>query len=54
MDASELDMLADRIGDDFAMIGDGIHLDLLGMLDKLRHDHGVVLGHIGCELQEAE
>ena len=54
MHAGELDMLADCIGDDLAMVGDGIHLDLLGMLDKLRHDHGVVLGHVGCELQEAE
>ena len=52
VNTSKLDMLADGIGQYFAVLGDSVHLYLLGMLDKFAHHHGMVYAHIGRQLQE--
>ena len=49
----KLDVLADRIHQDLAMIGHGIHLHLLGMFDELADHHRMLLADIRRQLQEA-
>ena len=53
MDTGKLDVLADGIGDNLTVLGHGIHLHLLGMLNELAHHHGMVFRHIGCKTEEA-
>ena len=53
MDTSKLDVLGDGVGHDLAVAGHGVHLDLLGVLDKLRHHDGMVLADVGSQLEEA-
>ena len=53
MNTSKLDVLRDSIGDDLTILGYGIHLNLLGMLDKLAHYHWVVLAHVSRQLEES-
>ena len=50
---SELDMLADGVGDDLATLGYGVDLDFLSVLDELAHHDGVLLRNIGGQLEEA-
>ena len=49
----KLDVLADRIHHDLAMIGHGIHLHLLGVFDELADHHRMLLADIRRQLQEA-
>ena len=53
VNTSKLDVLRDSIGDDLTILGYGIHLNLLGMLDKLAHYHWVVLAHVSRQLEES-
>ena len=53
MHTSKLNVLANGISQDLAILSHSVHLDLLGMLDELRHHHRVILAHIGSQLQEA-
>ena len=46
-------MLRDSISDNLTIACHSIHLDLLGMLNKLRHHDGMILAHISSQLQEA-
>ena len=47
MDARIFDVLADGVGDDFAVLRHGVHFYFLGILDKLADDDGMFLGHVG-------
>ena len=53
MDTGKLDVLGDGVGHDLAVAGHGVHLDFLGVLDKLRHHDGMVLADVGSQLEEA-
>ena len=53
MDAGVLDMLRNGVFDDFALVGDGIELDFLRFLHKLRDDDGKFLRHLCRHIQEA-
>ena len=53
VNTGKLDVLADGVCQYVAVLGHGVHLYLLGMLDKLRHYHGVILRHIGGQLQKS-
>ena len=46
-------MLTDRIGDQLALVGNGIHLDLFCILHKVGDHHRVLLGDIRGETEEA-
>ena len=52
MDTCKLDVLGDSIGQNLAILGHSVHLNLLGMLDELRHDNGMILRHVGRQLEE--
>ena len=52
MHACKLNVLADGVGHDFAVFGNGIHLDFLGMLDELAHHDRVFLRDVSCKLEE--
>ena len=53
VNTGKLDMLADGIGQYLSLLGDSVHLYLLGMLDKLAHYHWVVLAHVSRQLEES-
>ena len=53
MNTGKLDVLGNRIGYHLAILCYSIHLNLLGMFDKLTNYHWVILTHIGCQLQES-
>ena len=46
-------MLTDRIGNKLALVGDGIHLDLLRILHKVGNHHRVLLRDIRGKTEEA-
>mmetsp|Transcript_32049 Transcript_32049/g.83890 ORF Transcript_32049/g.83890 Transcript_32049/m.83890 type:complete len:384 (+) Transcript_32049:741-1892(+) len=50
--AGVLDVLADRVVDHVAVVGDGVDLDLLGALDELGDDDRVVGRHLACHREE--
>ena len=52
MDTSELDVLGNRIGQNLTILRHSVHLNLLGVLDKLRHHHRMVFRHVGSQFQE--
>ena len=52
VNTGKLDVLADGVGQYFAVFGHGIHLYFLGMFDETTHHHGVVFADIGSQLQE--
>mmetsp|Transcript_52065 Transcript_52065/g.136855 ORF Transcript_52065/g.136855 Transcript_52065/m.136855 type:complete len:461 (-) Transcript_52065:504-1886(-) len=54
VDARVLDVLGDGVVDDVALLGDGIDLDLLGALDELRDDDGVVGRDVTRHLEELD
>ena len=53
MHPSELDMLADGVGDDLATLSYGVNLDFLSVLNELAYHDGVLLGDISSQLEEA-
>ena len=52
MNPGKLDMLANGIHHDLAMIGHGIHLHLFRMLDELTYHHRMLLADVGGQFQE--
>ena len=48
MNTSKLDMLRDGISQNLPILSHCIHLYLLGMFDKLRHDDRMILRHVSC------
>ena len=53
MYTSKLDVLRDSVCDNLTILGNGIHLNLLGMLDELAHYNRVVLANVGSQLEES-
>ena len=53
VNAGKLDVFRYGVGDDFAVARHGIHFHLLSVLQEAAHHYGVLLRHVGCELQEA-
>ena len=53
MNTGKLDVLGNRIGNHLAILCHCIHLNLLGMFDKLTYYHWVILTYIGSQLQES-
>ena len=53
MYTGKLDVLTDGVGDNLAILGHGIHLYLLGVLDEAAHHYGVLLRYVGSEVEEA-
>ena len=53
VNAGVLHVLADRVGQQLAVAGDAVELDLLGVLDELADDHGMLARHIDRLAQEA-
>ena len=45
-------MLGYCVGNNLTIASHSIHLNLLGMLNKLAYYHGVVLTYIGCQFEE--
>ena len=52
VDSGKLDVLTDGIGDNLAVARHGIHLHLLGMLDKLTDNNRMILTHVSCQFEE--
>ena len=50
--AGKLDVLGDGVFDNLTILCHGVELDFLGVLQELRHDDGVFLGHLGGHLEE--
>ena len=53
MNTGELDVLGNGISYHLAILSHGIHLNLLGMLNKLADYHRMILAYVGSQLQEA-
>ena len=53
MDTGKLDVFADGIDFYLAVLGHGVHLDFLGVLDKFADDNGMLFADVGCQTQEA-
>ena len=53
VDTGKLDVLTDGISQNLTVARHGIEVNLLGVLNELRHDDGVVLADVGSQLQEA-
>ena len=53
VNARKLNVLTDGIGKNLAVLGHSVHLYLLGVLDEFRNHYGVILRHIGSQLEKA-
>ena len=53
MNPSKLDVFTDGVSKYLTILGHGIHLNLLGMLNELGDNNGVVFAHISGQLEKA-
>ena len=49
MDSCKLDVLGNRIFHHFAILGNGIKLDLFRSLHKLGNNHRILFGYLGSQ-----
>ena len=53
VNTSKLDVLRDSVSDNLTIFGNGIHLNLLGMLDELAHYNWMILAYVSSQLEES-